>query len=265
MSATSELGNPLIRFVPVGFHESNTGEPVADVTTIALKTYSDIPIAEDLPILRSQLIIGPHSIGLGQDGISSVRFMYRPKQGEGITAGINPSTDSIEYYPSMTSHRGITEALQRGWLSYRGMIVMIDWYGSRIDRSVSAGWSYLQIFASVFDRTFVSIHNEWNVLLISTLVVFLSVFSYSCRNGWTVLFSFALVLTSLAVSVWLLESRSVLFQPVYVIVPIVLCGTILPVVKTAGEKRIAEEQIKSLEEENRRLLDAQRSLPSHRQ
>jgi hypothetical protein len=73
------------------------------------------------------------------------------------------------------------------------------------------------------------------------------------------------VLTSLAVSVWLLESRSVLFQPVYVIVPIVLCGTILPVVKTAGEKRIAEEQIKSLEEENRRLLDAQRSLPSHRQ
>ena len=61
---------------------------------------------------------------------------------------------------------------------------------------------------------------------------------------------------------WLFIGYNVLFEPMYIMVPIVLCGLILPLVKIAGEKRAAEEKIKSLEEENRRLLDLQRSTPS---
>jgi hypothetical protein len=73
--------------------------------------------------------------------------------------------------------------------------------------------------------------------------------------------SFLISVATIAVSIWLFERYDVLFQPIYVVVPLVLSGIIFPIVKVSGEKRIAEEKIKSLEEENRRLLDLQRSAP----
>jgi hypothetical protein len=59
-------------------------------------------------------------------------------------------------------------------------------------------------------------------------------------------------------SVWLLDSHNVIFDPIYVLVPIILCGIILPIVKTSGEKEIAEAAVKSLEAENKRLHELQR-------
>jgi hypothetical protein len=76
-----------------------------------------------------------------------------------------------------------------------------------------------------------------------------------------VFLSLVLTVAAVAISAWLFNSHNVLFEPVYIIVPILLCGSILPIVKTGGEKRIAEEKVRSLEEENRRLLDLQRSSP----
>ena len=78
------------------------------------------------------------------------------------------------------------------------------------------------------------------------------------RNGLTIALSFALFVASIFISSWLFDSYNVLFDPLYVLVPILLCGIVLPIVKTSGEKKLAEAAIKSLEEENRRLLELQR-------
>jgi hypothetical protein len=136
---------------------------------------------------------------------------------------------------------------------------MLEWDGDRRYQFVYYGWAYMQIVGSMFNGTFLTVHNEWNVLLITSLVVLLSVFSYTFRNSLTVFVSFVLAVAAVVISGWLFINHNVLFEPVYVMVPIVLCGLLLPLVKISGEKRIAEETIKSLEEENRRLLDLQRS------
>ena len=258
-----DVGNrsPLLRFVPVGFRESTTGEPVADVATIALKRYFGIPDAEDLPFLRSHVVVGPKSIQVGQDGVSSFRFAFISRLSSQLTAGFDFASDSLKYYAVQEASMGNKKVLEEAWLSYKGKIVMIDWYGIRPSPYISHGWAYLQLFGSVFTQSFVTIHNEWNVLLITTFVVLLSVVSYAVRNGLMIFVSFLLSVATIAVSIWLFERYDVLFQPIYVIVPLVLCGTVLPIVKVSGEKRIAEERIKSLEEENRRLLDLQRSAP----
>jgi hypothetical protein len=104
----------------------------------------------------------------------------------------------------------------------------------------------------------VRVHQEWNVLLITTLVILLSVFSYAMRNGLTILLSFALLVATILISAWLFDAHNVLFDPLYVLVPIFLCGIVLPIMKTAGEKKLAEAVIKGLEEENKRLLELQR-------
>jgi hypothetical protein len=119
-------------------------------------------------------------------------------------------------------------------------------------------WQYLQVFGSVFQRSFLSVHSEWNVLLITTIVILLSVFSYTMRNGLTVFLSIALMAGMMLLSIWLLDTHNVIFDTIYVLVPILLCGFVLPIVKTSGEKKIAEATIKSLQEENKRLLELQR-------
>jgi hypothetical protein len=92
-------------------------------------------------------------------------------------------------------------------------------------------------------------------------VILLSVFSFTFRNGLTVFVSFVLVVAAILIAGWLFTDYGVLFEPLYIVAPILLCGFILPLVKISGEKRIAEEKIRSLEEENRRLLDLQRLAP----
>jgi hypothetical protein len=259
MSAAIKETSPLIRFVPVGFRENDTGEPVSDVATIALKRYFGIPDGEALPLSRSRLLVGPLHIQIGQDGVSYVRLAYNLRRQSEIAVGLNMSTDSLEYYPAWDELRQGTITSEQAWLNLKGSIVMVDWDGARRYQHVNYGGAYLQIFGSVFNGSFLTVHNEWNVLLITTLVVLLSVFSYTFRNSLTVLVSFALVVAAVLISGWLFISHNVLFEPAYIIVPIVLCGLILPLVKIVGEKHLAEEKIKSLEEENQRLLDLQSS------
>ena len=261
MSAAIKEDSPLIRFVPVGFRENATGEPVSDVATIALKRYVGIPDDEGLPVSRSRLLVGPLGIQIGQDGVSSLRLAYNMNRQSEISVSLNIATDSLEYYPGWDASRQTTIAPEQAWLNHKGSIVMIEWDGDRRYQFVYYGWAYTQIFGSVFNESFLTVHNEWNVLLITTLVILLSVFSYTFRNSLTVFVSFVLSVTAVVISGWLFVSHNVLFEPIYVMVPIVLCGLILPLVKISGEKRIAEETIKSLEEENRRLLDLQRSTP----
>jgi hypothetical protein len=259
ISAAVREDSPLIRFVPAGFRENATGEPVSEVATIALKRYVGIPDGEGLPVSRSRLLVGPLGIQIGQDGVSSVRIAYSLKRQSEISVSLNPATDSLEYYPAWDESRQATITPEQAWLSHKGSIVMIEWDGIRGYQFVYYGWAYTQIFGSVFNGSFLTVHNEWNVLLITTLVVLLSVFSYTFRNSLTVFVSFVLAFAAVVMSGWLFIDYNVLFEPVYVMVPLVLCGLILPLVKISGEKRIAEETIKSLEEENRRLLDLQRS------
>jgi hypothetical protein len=262
MSPAIIEGNPLLRFVPVGIRENNTGDPVSDVATMALKRYAGIPDREGLPLSRSRLLVGPLGIQIGSDGISYLRVAYSLRRQSEISASLNSATDSLEYYPGWDDSRHITLAAEQAWLNHKGTIVMIDWDGARRYQYVYYGWAYMQIFGSVFNGSFVTVHNEWNVLLVTTLVVLLSVFSYTFRNGLTVFVSIVLAVASVVLSGWLFVSHNILFEPIYIVVPIMLCGLVLPLVKTAGEKRAADETIKSLEEENRRLLDLQRSTLS---
>lgn len=261
MSTSIKDFSPLIRFVPVGFRENDTGEPVSDVATVALKRYVGIADAEPLALSRSRLLVGPLGIQIGTDGISYIRVAHNLNRQSEISVSLNLATDSLEYYPAWDQSRQNTLSPQEAWLNHKGSIVMIDWAGAQQHQYVSYGWIYLQIFGSVFNGSFLSVHNEWNVLLITTLVVLLSVFSYTFRNSLTIFVSFVLIAASIFVSGWLFINHNVIFEPIYVIVPIVLCALFLPLVKMAGEKRIAEEKVKSLEEENRRLLDLQRSAP----
>jgi hypothetical protein len=261
MSPATRDFDPLIRFVPVGFRDSDTGEPVSDVAILALKRYFGIPDREEVPLARSRFLVGPLGIQIGQDGISYVRFAHNLRRVSEMSVSINFATDSLEYYPAWDDSRLRTISLEEAWRNHKGSIVMIDWGGARRYQYIYYGWTYLQIFGSVFNGSFLTIHNEWNVLLITTLVVLLSVFSYTFRNSLTVFVSIILAVAAVIVSGWLFVGYNILFDPMYILVPIVLCGFILPLVKISGEKRSAEEKIKSLEEENRRLLDLQRSAP----
>ena len=261
MSPAIREASPLIRFVPIGFRESNAGEPVSDVATIALKRLRGIPDGEALPLSRSLLLVGPPGIQVGQDGVSYVRLAYSLRRQSEIYVSLNFTTDSLEYYPAWDGSRRATISAEQAWLNHKGSIVMLDWDGARRYQYVYYAGAYQQIFGAVFNRSFLTVHNEWNVLLITTLVVLLSVFSYTFRNSLTVFVCLALAVAATALSVWLFINHNVLFEPVYIIVPLLLCGFILPLVKISGEKHIAEEKIKSLEEENRRLLDLQRFTP----
>lgn len=258
MSAYSEFMSPLVRFIPTGFREGKTGAPVSDVAVLALRRYFDIPDDADIQPYASRLQIGSFAIPLAKDGISYTRYAYRPKVQSVLVANLDQYSDSIHYYPEWSYGKPSDEPLQKIWAKHQGKIVMLDWYGTRHYQWPSHGWMYMQVFASVFQRSFLSVHDEWNVLLITTLVILLSVFSYTMRNGLTVLLSFALAAAMIIISVWFFDSHNVIFDPIYVLVPIILCGFILPIVKTAGEKKIAEATIKSLEDENRRLLELQR-------
>jgi hypothetical protein len=250
--------SPLYRFVPVGFRESRTGEPVADVAVLALKRYFDIPDAEKIPFSRSGIRVGPYSIQIERDGLSYIRPTPQATQWGLVYATVNPLTDSLSFSPTWDWQLKKERSLEEAWQLHKGKIVFIDLVSPPY-QIPTHGWGYLQVFSTVFNRSFVSLHNEWGVLLITALVVLLSVFSYTFRSGYMIVVSFILAMATLFINVWLFNQHNILFEPIYVLLPIILCGTILPIVKVAGEKRLAEERMKSLEEENQRLLDLQRS------
>jgi len=257
MSAQNEFSR-LVRFIPSGFREGRTGKPVPDVAILALRRYFDLPDDADIQPYASRLQIGSLAIPIAKDGISYLRNAFWQKTQSVIVATFEQLSDSIRYYPEWSSGKPSDEPLEKIWAKHQGKIVMLDWYGIRQYQFPGYGWTYMQVFGSVFQRSFLTVHHEWNVLLITTLVILLSVFSYAMRNSLTVLLSLALIVATIAVSIWLIDAHNVIFDPIYILVPILLCGFIIPIVKTSGEKKIAEAIIKSLEEENRRLLELQR-------
>lgn len=251
----------LTRFVPTGIRDFDTGDPVRDVIVLALKRYFDIPDNAEIPVSASRLHIGPYAFPIERDGLTYARFRITNRRTVEMYASLNPSTDSLTYFPAYATRSNDTGAMHSAWQAHKGKIVIIDWNSAGNYRFPTRGWAYANLVNSFFNRSFVKVHNEWNVLLITTLVILLSVVSYTVRNGLMVFLSLVLTVAAVAISAWLFNSHDVLFEPVYIIVPILLCGSILPIVKTGGEKRIAEEKVRSLEEENRRLLDLQRSTP----
>jgi hypothetical protein len=251
--------SPLSRIVPIGFRDFYTGAPVPDVAVVALKRFFDIPDISPLPASPTRAQIGPHAFQIAHDGLSYIRAQTFVEKMTEINLGLQTASDSVTYYTGSWNRPYNTNIIQAAWEAHRGKIVFVDWMGATGYRFPTYAWIYMQVFGAYFSSSFIAVHNEWNVLLITTLVILLSVLSYTVRNGLMVFISFLLAVASVAVSLWLFNSHDILFDPIYIIVPIFLCGIILPIVKVAGEKRLAEEKIKSLEEENRRLLDLQRS------
>jgi hypothetical protein len=258
LTAHGTFANPVIRFIPTGFRETKSGAPVQDVSVFALRRYLDIPDDADIQPYASRLQIGSFAIPLARDGIAYVKQAFRQKYQSILVAGFDQLSDSARYFADWTTSKPSDEPLDRLWSKHKGKIVILDPYGVRPVRFQPLSWQYLQVFGAVFQRSFLSVHSEWNVLVITTFVILLSVFSYTMRNGLTVLLSFALMIGSTLISVRLFDTHNVIFDPIYVLVPLLLCGFILPIVKTSGEKKIAEATIKSLEEENKRLLELQR-------
>jgi len=251
----------LSRFVPTGIRDEATGDPVPDVIVLALKRYLDIPDNAELPVSPSRLQIGLYAFPIEHDGLTYTRFRWPKTRAVEMFASLNPLSDSLMYWPSNATRANDTAAVRSAWQAHKGKIVIIDWNPASGYRFPGLGLTYSSIVSSFFNRSFVKVHNEWNVLLITTLVILLSVVSYTVRNGLMVFLSLVLTVTAVAISAWLFNTHNVLFEPVYIIVPILLCGSILPIAKIAGEKRIAEERAKSLEEENRRLHELHRSTP----
>lgn len=249
----------LTRFVPTGIRDFDKGDPVPDIIVLALKRYFDIPDKAELPASSSRLHIGSYVFPIENDGLTYVRLRTTSRHLVELYASLDLMSDSLTYFPSGANGANDTTTVRSAMLAHRGKIVIIDWSGAGSNRYPTRGWAYANIVSSFFDRSFVKRHNEWSVLLITTLVILLSVVSYTVRNGFMVFLCLGLSVAALAISAWLFNSHNVLFEPVYIIVPILLCGFILPIVKTSGEKRIAVEKAKSLEEENRRLQEVQRS------
>jgi hypothetical protein len=249
----------LLRFVPTGIRDEATGDPVPDVIVLALKRYFDIPDNVELPVSPSRLQIGSYAFPIERDGLTYTRFQWPKTRVVEMYASLNPLSDSLMYWPTNAVRVNDTVAVRSAWQAHKGKVVIIDWNAAGSNQFPGLGLAYSNIVSSFFNRSFVKVHNEWNFLLVTTLVILLSVVSYTVRNGLMVFLSLVLAVGAVAVSAWLFNSHNVLFEPVYVIVPILLCGIILPLAKISGERRIAEERVKSLEEENRRLRDLQRS------
>jgi hypothetical protein len=255
ISAVNTPATPIIQFVPTGFRESSVGTATSDVAVLALRRFFDLSGDAEPQPYASRLSFGSASIQIARDGLSYLKFRYNARNSVAVWVSVDETSDSIHFYPAWSTKVQTKDEIQKAWEKHRGKIVLLDWITSRMYQYPNYGWMYTQIFGSAFYHSFVSVHNEWNTLLITTLVMLLSVFSYALRNGYTVLLSFVLFVASIGVSVWLLANHDVLFDPIYVIAPIILCGVIFPIVKTTGEKKIAQATIKSLEEENKRILD----------
>jgi hypothetical protein len=247
MTGDTKRFSRLIRFVPTGFRDFDTGDPVPDVIVLALKRYFNIPDNMELPVSPSRLQIGPYAFQIERDGLTYLRFRFTNRRTSEMYASLDLGSDSLTYFPSYANRPDDTAKVSAAWQAHKGKIVIIDWNGAGGFRYPTPGWTYSNIVSSFFNRSFVKVHNEWNVLLVTTLVILLSVVSYTVRNGLMIFLSLVLSVAAVAISSWLFNSHDVLFEPIYVIVPILLCGFILPIAKIAGEKRIAEERAKSLE------------------
>lgn len=258
-SIRSDASGVLYRFVPNEYRDFNTGALVPDVSLQTLKRYFGLGDSFEIHHTPFYEFFDTYRIPLESDGFAYVKYSFNPSYNGGIYAFVQPETDSLAFFPIRWSGQRGQVNLDSAWTFYRDKIVIVDWGALSQYQSPSLGWGYVQIISSILTRSFVDRYNEYDLFFIMLTVVFLSVISFNYRGIVTVLVSLVLALGIVALTLWLFDRHGILFDPVYVLVPIILCGVVLPIVKLAEEKRMLLEQIKSLEEEKRRLEELRNS------
>jgi len=262
VSIQTEPFAALYRFVPSQFRDFDTGEPVPDIALQALKRYLGYPDSLEIRHTPYCDFLGPHAIPLERDGLAYVKYSFHSSSDGGVFASLWPETDSLIFFPTRWSGKKELINLDSSWAFYHGKIVVLDWAYLSPYQYPSLGTIYVQIIDAILHKNFVDRHNEYDLVFIILVVVVLSLVSYRFRGIIAVLVSLVLGVGIIVLSIWLFDRYSILYDPVYVLVPIVLCGFILPIVKLAEEKRALEEAVKSLEEEKKRLEHLRRDQPT---
>ncbi|MBM4160282.1 MAG: hypothetical protein FJ217_04190 [Ignavibacteria bacterium] len=258
-SIRSEPFGVLYRFVPNEYRDFDSGALVPDVSLQALKRYLGLGDSFEIHHTPFYEFFDTYRIPLESDGFAYVKYSFNPSDDGSIYAFVQPETDSLAFFPIRRSGAGVRINLDSAWAFYRDKIVILDWGALSQYQSPSLGWGYVQIIGAILTRSFVDRYNEYDLFFIMLAVVFLSVISFNYRGMVTLLLSLVLSLGIIALSLWLFDHHSILFDPVYILVPILLCAIVLPIVKLAEEKRMLLEQIRSLEEEKRRLEELRNS------
>ncbi|MEK6755669.1 MAG: hypothetical protein AABZ02_05915 [Bacteroidota bacterium] len=241
LSMYTEPFAALYRFVPSQFRDFDTGEPVPDIALQALKRYLGYPDSLEIRHTPYYDSLGPHTIPLERDGFAYVKHSFHSSFDGGVFASLLPETDSLIFFPTRWSGKKEPINLDSSWAFYNGKIVVLDWGNLSQFQFPSFGLIYAQIVNAILHKNFVDRYNDYDLFFIALVVISLSVVSYHFRGIITVLVSFVLGVGIVVLSIWLFDRYSILYDPVYVLVPIVLCGFILPIVRLAEEKRVLEE------------------------
>ncbi len=255
LTARFEMLGSIYRFVPAQYRESNRGEPVPDASLQLLKRHFGYP--DDLEIQQGlyRVRFGSHTIPLASNGYVYVKRVPLPRPAYSVFAVVSPEIDSLEYMVSTSRGNEKNPPLETGWKTYKNKIVILDWAGVGNYPFVfpSTGQVYQQILNAIVTNSYVTLMDEWNLLLIFLAVAIMAGLGYATR-GW-VLFASSILLSAGFVwfTRWLLDQHNILMEPTYVLLPLLLCGVILPIVKLSGEKKIAEETVGELREELKRL------------
>lgn len=255
LSARFEVLGTIYRFLPTQYRESNRGEPVPDASLQLLKRHFGYP--DDLEIQQGSYRVrfGSHTIPLSTNGYVYVKRVPLPRPAYSVFAVVSPEIDSLQYMVSTFRRNEKNPSLEAGWKTYKNKIVILDWPGMGDDPFVfpSPGQVYQQILNAVVTNSYVTLMDEWNLLLIFLAVAIMAGLGYATR-GW-VLFISSILLSAGFVwfTRWLLGQHNIIMDPLYVLLPILLCGVLLPIVKLSGEKKIAEETVGELREELKRL------------
>lgn len=252
----------LYRIVPFAFKDLDTGEEVPDVALQAIKRYLGYPDNLEIRTSPYAVSLGSYTIPLESDGFAYVKGSSLPRYRGGVYVSALPRADSLSYFPIAWSGAPQEKSLDAAWAYYKDKIVVLDWSGLSQLPYANYSWAYSHIINAILRGEYVKRFNDYDLFFIILIVMLLSVLSYNFRGLLTLGISFLLALGVLAMSIWLYDSYSILVDPTYILVPIILCGTILPVVKLAEEKRMAEELARSSEEEKKRLEELVRNLSS---
>lgn len=253
LSVRYEMFGNVYRFVPTQYRDFDRGGPVPDASLQLLKRHFGYP--DDLEIQQGsyQVRFGSHPIPIASDGYAYVKRVPLPRGGGGVSAAISPETDSLQYsaWEYGRDEEGIS--LETAWRGYKDKIVILDWSGTSFFIFPSFGQVYLQILNAIVTNNFVTRMDEWNLLIVLFFVAIMAGLSFATR-GWIVFVSS--ILFSIGVvwfTRWLLDQQSILMEPTYILFPILLCGVVLPLIKLSGEKKIAEQTVKELKEELKRI------------
>ncbi|HAL56476.1 MAG TPA: hypothetical protein DCP63_08375 [Bacteroidetes bacterium] len=242
----------LLRFVPYRFRDFHIGDTLPDVSLQVLKKYWGYSDSLSIPQTSYTVLFGDRQIPVAGDGYVYLKYNFTPDYRRGVSAYADIGSDSLSFQ-SWT--RDSVNHPDSAWAYYKDKMVVIDWgdLSPFWSYQQSFGWRYAQIIAAIMEQNYVTRSNEWDLLLILFLIIFLAALSYRFRGTFVLALSVVLFVATIWLSIWLFDNENTLFDPTYVLMPIILCGLILPVVRLTEERRLAEETIKSLKEENKRL------------